>query len=317
MKKQLTIIIISALLILCSYISKAQEYEYVPFPDSGAIWSEIYFPPVLGEEEPSLERFALSGEDTIINSLSYKKLYLFYDTVFNINTATYFGGIREDSMKRVYFKSDTTLHDFKPDNYHHREIILYDFWLNIGDTIGYLIDSLDYNWGWSMNLIVQEIDTIQIGNSLRKLYHFENYTWVKWIEGIGNNRGLLFTSGDLPFNGIYGDLICFKQNDEILYFNDNYNECMPLISGIPINKNESFQIKVFPNPSAQNINISFPSNETGRISIYKADGEKIFETYINYTKELEINLTGINKGLYLLVFKNVDNNIFSSKLIIN
>ncbi|NOZ45872.1 MAG: hypothetical protein GXO79_03730, partial [Chlorobi bacterium] len=45
MKNHLSIIILSILFVLCSNIGKTQEYKYVPFPDSGAIWSEIYYPP--------------------------------------------------------------------------------------------------------------------------------------------------------------------------------------------------------------------------------------------------------------------------------
>ncbi|NOZ47908.1 MAG: T9SS type A sorting domain-containing protein [Chlorobi bacterium] len=215
-------------------------------------------------------------------------------------------------MKRVYFKGDTILHEFKPVSYwfYVEELLLYDFSKNVGDTIYFGNPPTNY-----VESVIENIDTIQIDNTLRKVYHFKNYSWVEWIEGIGNTRGLLFTSGDLPSNGIWGNLICFKQNDEILYFNNGFDECMPTISGIPINK--TFQIYVFPNPSAKNINISFPTNETGTLAIYNIDGKKVFENKIYNSKEFEINLSNIAQGMYLLVFKNKDNKIFSNKLIIN
>jgi len=157
---------------------------------------------------------------------------LFYDTVFNKNNATYFGGIREDSLKRVYFKGEIGLHRFKPtpewDGF--EEIILYDFSLGIGDTINSSKDSLFYNWHYYDTLVIYDIDTIHIGNTLRKVYYFEKYYWVSWIEGIGNTRGLLFTSGDIPNSGLYGNLICFKQNNEVLYL--NARDCMPPITSI-------------------------------------------------------------------------------------
>ena len=108
---------ITALVIGLPFLSFAQEYQYVPFLDSGAIWSEVYFPKS-GELDPVkqiFERFTLSGEDTLINATSYKKLYLFYDSVFNLKTATYVGGIREDYQKRVYYIGDT-IHWLKPYN---------------------------------------------------------------------------------------------------------------------------------------------------------------------------------------------------------
>ena len=223
----------------------AQEYSYVSFPDSGAIWSEVYCPSMSSGLGPILERFALPGEDTVINSLVYKKLFIFYDTVFNRENAIYVGGIREDSLKRVYFKGDTIIHEYKPmiDFYDYEEVLFFDFSVNIGDTIQN-INCRPYD----DRLIVQDIDTIEIGNLLRKRIYFWPYTWVIWIEGIGNVRGLLFTSGDVPTNGLYNDLICFKQNDTILYFNEDYSDCIPVITGASNKESVSSDITVYPNP---------------------------------------------------------------------
>ncbi|MFC2138538.1 hypothetical protein ACFLTE_10215, partial [Bacteroidota bacterium] len=127
---------ISILLLLISFNIYSQEYQYVPFPTENAIWSEIYYFPVF-TEPPVYERFALSGEDTIIENITYKKLYIFYDTIFDVNNATCIGGIREDSAKRIYYKSDNYVHEDKPMKtyYPGEEQLLYDFNLNVGDTL--------------------------------------------------------------------------------------------------------------------------------------------------------------------------------------
>ena len=262
--------------ILCA---NAQEYKYVSFPDSGAIWSEVYYPPIFSFEDPSIERFALSGEDTVINNNSYKKLYLFYDTVFRKENAICIGGIREDSLRRVYYIGDTVLHDFKPFLLNSgEELLLYDFSLNEGDTlkIG--------NFFPEVELIVKTIDTISIGNTYRKIFHFENIWWVKWIEGIGNTKGLLFTSGDLPTNGTDGDLICFKQNNTILYFNDYYDHCMPLIMGNKVIEKNISSIKTYPNPVTNGI-IHFDLGDIhpASIEIYDCLGHVI--DYIHWIGE--------------------------------
>src|SRR5574344_1887183 len=93
----------------------AQEYQYIPFPDSGAVWSEVYSP-ARGECDTVVqiyERFALSGEDTLINNFTYRKLYIFYDSIFDKNNATSIGGIREDSLKRIYY-SGNIVRESKP-----------------------------------------------------------------------------------------------------------------------------------------------------------------------------------------------------------
>ena len=131
-------IIIFLFAITVSQVALSQEYEYVPFPDSGAVWSELYqFPESYWGDtaiaHPIYERFAVNGEDTIINEISYKKLFIFFDTVFNKSDATCVGGIREDENKRVYFKGDAIIHNFKPmiDYYDYDEIMLFDFSLNV------------------------------------------------------------------------------------------------------------------------------------------------------------------------------------------
>jgi len=94
-------------ILLLPLVAFSQDYKYIHFPDSGAIWSEIYQPPInpdLTWPDPIYERFALNGEDTVINDTAYKKLYIFYDTTFNKNTATYIGGIREDSSKKIFIE---------------------------------------------------------------------------------------------------------------------------------------------------------------------------------------------------------------------
>lgn len=233
---------------------RAQEYKYIPFPDSGAIWSEMYYPPIFSGENPNYERFAVSGEDTVVNGTVYKKLYQFYDTIFIRSRATYIGGIREDDTKKVYY-CGSEIHFLKPsfaaiiqnDGNVGDELLLYDFSLNIGDTLknGNLTVPDEF-------LVVSDIDTINAGNSYRKMFHFEPIWWVKWIEGIGSIKGLLFTSGDLPTNGLDNDLICFRKNDSILYFNGFYDDCIPLIAGIETDKKNLSGIEIYPNPTHDN-----------------------------------------------------------------
>jgi len=270
-----TVISVIGLTFLLPVFSLAQQYRYVPFPDSGAIWSERYQSDDLGNV---YERFALSGEDTVIDNKMYKKLYIFYDTVFNRSNASCIGGIREDSLKRIYYRGKT-IHRLKPSYINMQvgaEMLLYDFLLNIGDTSR--TDNLTLG---DENLVVKDIDTILIGNTLRKKYSFTfedvNYPiFVQWIEGIGNLRGLLFSSGDLPTGGENGYLICFKQNDTILYFNDAYDDCMPVIQGVQTKEN-AHTIRVFPNPAGHSVSLSFERAISQRVDffLYDASGRKV------------------------------------------
>ncbi|MBN2164915.1 MAG: T9SS type A sorting domain-containing protein [Marinilabiliaceae bacterium] len=296
--------ILLTLIILIPISLFSQEYEYVPFPDSGAIWSEVYQPPINSDLtwlEPIYERFALNGEDTVINDTVYKKLYIFYDTTFNKNTATYIGGIREDENKRVYYKGDTIIHDFKPmvDFHNYEEILLFDFSVSIGDTIW------EGNYPEGVFQIVSNIDTIQIEGGWRRRIHFQNYYWVKWIEGIGSTKGLLFTSGDLPTNGLDNNLICLIQGNEIKYFNNNYNDCIPIITGIETYQNNNSAINVYPNPVVNNcLTFQFGNCLVSNLKIFDCKGNSLGMYEVGGQAEYILKTEKYQPGVYFYIATN-------------
>ena len=231
MKKIILTINIS-LLSISSFAQK--EYKYVPFPTSDAIWSEVYYFHDDGyfhddseDRSPAYERFAVNGEDTIINGISYKKIYMFLNTEFDKNTASYIGALREDEQKRIWLKMDKSIHLYKPRLFSNaEEILLYDFSVKEGDTI----KSEYFNIAGG-DVVVEKIDTIKIGNTYRKKIKIKTDQWInlEWIEGIGSLYGLFFAShlktptGDIPKNVLIG----FKHQNEILYFNDAYPSFYP------------------------------------------------------------------------------------------
>jgi len=274
--------------------AQEEEYQYTPFPDSNVIWSEYYEPEFGSEEDPYYHAFALFDEDTIINSIQYHKLFNLYDTVLNREKAEYVGGIREDSMQRIYFKgrsidwlmpSDIVMND-------KEEVLLYDFSLKQGDTL--------YGGNFALNddfLVVTDIDTILIHGEPRKKYHFQ-YDWQKWIEGIGNLRGLLFTTGDIPTNGIFNTLICLKHEGKQEYFNSRFDKCFPgLLTGTRKELSEG-SARVYPNPAGETI--YFERLEGYKIlSIYTSAGEKIECREIERNHDISLSVNSYLPGMYI------------------
>ena len=276
----------------------AQKYEYVPFPDSGAVWSEMYT-----SEKTGLvyERFALSGEDTVINDISYKKLYIFYDKTFDKTNAKFVGGIREDEHKRVYFKGDSLIHHYKPFWVREPpvdEMLLYDFSRGIGDTIMF-----DLNNG--IFLCVKSIDTVQIGDRQRKVFKFE-YTGASWIEGIGNTRGLLFSSFSLSTGTGHGDLICFLQNNTVQYHNDYYDDCFPNRLSVD-NIQANLNVTVSMNRSEKLIQFKWGNCKITKIELFNIQGTLV--NVLNVTKdstEANCPTAEIQSGIY--IFRATDSN---------
>jgi hypothetical protein len=291
MKKQL---LFFAILIGLPSLSFAQKYQYVPFPNSGAVWSEVYYQ-AREEGEPSksiYERFTISGEDTVISETTYKKLYIFYDSIFNKDNATCIGGIREDSLKRIYYFGDA-LHFLKP-LYANKEILLFDFSLEIGDTI----------WGDRHTnvygrLIVEDIDTIQIGNTLRKKFYF-NYLWVEWTEGIGSNSGILFAASDIPTGSSYpsNTLVCFLQNTTVLYQSIYFEDCFPTLTGIETYKTDS-DMKVYPNPvTGTSIRLEWGNSTIETIELFNYRGALIGTFNVAGETMLEYPAGKMQSGIY-------------------
>ena len=255
----------------------------------------------------------MNGEDTIINDIIYKKVFIFHDTVFKKSEATYIGGIRQDLNKRVYYKGDTTIHDFKPMSilYNYDEIVLFDFSVNVGDTIENINCNRDMD-----HLVVSKIDTVLINNTLRKRISFNPMSWVKWIEGIGSIKGLLFTSGDLPTNGLDNDLICFKQNNKILYFNNSFSECFPELTGNEIKTHDYPTVKVYPNPGYNKINFSFGEQQIELLRIIDCTGQICGDFKISRQSEFLLSTEKYQPGIYLYTATNTDGMITSGKFVI-
>ncbi len=299
--KTISIGIVSMFMFQCLL---AQEYKYVPFPDSNVIWSEEY---TYTDAPPEYERFALNGEDTVINEKNYKKLYIFYDTVFNKKNARCIGGIREDSAKRIYYTGEY-IHSLKPVSF-SVEILLYDFSLGVNDTLW------NGNFDPPEYLVVSDIDTIQIDNTLRKEYSFYDYFWVKWIEGIGNINGLLFTSGDLPTGGCNNNLLCFKQNDTILYLNGS--ECMPFISDIKKNTINASKIKIYPNPVNDGLmQFDFGKIEIQDINIMNCKGDIIEIIDVKGKTSASFYTNNYLSGIYLYTAIDKDGKKYSGKFVV-
>ena len=151
--------------VFCSFKSICQSYT--PFPDSNAVWKIVYktYPPgPMPSYEFHFDQFI--GGDTIINSTLYNKLYeLDYDPNCSLNTygPYYVGCFRNDiPEKRVYFIKKTQ----------SEELLLYDFSLNIGDTVPQTYINFSYPY-----LIVEDIDSVMVGSSYRKRFTYPRSRW--------------------------------------------------------------------------------------------------------------------------------------------
>ena len=181
------------------------------------------------------------------------------------------------------------------------EKLLYDFDLQVGDTL-----PLSYN-NYDNQVTVDSITTIQIGNEVRKVFHFtqqnQAYQINKIIEGVGHNWG---------FIGIMQPFEFFELNLEGYAINDTVYYPYPdapcgLDVGLP-ELPETVQLNAYPNPANAAIVI-----ETGTLnSIRKCD---VFDVYGNKCsverKEMEagsilLDLSAVSPGIYIVSLVDSD-----------
>lgn len=293
MKKTLALIVMQfALIISLSLKAQTQSYEYIPIVKEGLqIWTTDQ---KYGQynEQYRYERLALTEEDTIINGENYKKIYSFTEREFDIETATFVCGIRENENKQVFVAS-----------YHNQqEFLLYDFSLTEGDSI--LAES---NGEYDLYFNVTDVDTIDYnGVERRKItLQFYNYAWVTWIEGIGNIEGLLmdwrsYTMAMDPMPNVR--LRCYEHNEECLYsdfsFDESIDDCYTsLYTGLEENETQN-NILLYPNPAKERIyiNTSIPIK---KITICNFLGQEI-QKYNNLETTSSINISGLNEGVYFV-----------------
>ena len=280
MKTLITIIV----LLFFSTLSFSQEY--FTFPQSNALWNYK----IVGSMVPPYEWTVIDslGEEISIGALQYIKIYREEHVV---------GAIREDTiLKKIYF------HNFSD------EIVLYDFALEVGDTI-YYTTNLFYILNYYK--IVDSIDSISINGKYRKRWHLTNslYGMIDiWIEGIGSvyRYGLLYPNDpDIVLDGSTPYFGCFT-HDSTIYINENACisscPCSWWIVNVNDFSNKTTGITVFPNPFFENLTMESPSEHIDiiNIQIYNTIGSLLVNTTLFPNEKIMLDVSSLPNGIYIL-----------------
>jgi hypothetical protein len=248
--------------------------------------------------------------DTTIGSYTYKKMIHhglnsfmapFPNPNINCNPAVSFSSpyafIRQDNLK-LYMR----------EIYEQNDTLLYDFDLQIGDTL-----PMSFN-NSANNITVSSISALQVGTETRKVFHLNQGAPLQndsLIEGIGHVGGLIG-----PFNPFeYSEeLVCFALNTTIYY--QNMGLTCDLNVGV-VEIAPKFEIAIFPNPTMGNLTIQTEhSSEIKSIEAINLLGnEVILDFSIQGEKEVDVKLHELNNGFYTIRVMNTLDQIFMYKVI--
>ena len=163
------------------------------------------------------------------------------------------------------------------------EGLVYDFTVNIGDTV-----IVDNPFGFMLlEATIINIDSVFIepANEYRKritLFEYENFGFEEqWVEGIGSVAGITQSGWDMTVitGGNDFTLLCYYQEDEIWYKTDLYSLCFYPIVAVPLNNQKADKITLFPNPvkECSYLILDYANKQNLTIKIFNSSGNLVAE----------------------------------------
>ena len=236
--------------------------------------------------------------DTIIDSVDYKKVYLYAGQDFD--NKQYYTAIRSDTNKKVYV-------------YFDREYLLYDFdfvegkkvLIDLPDSILHPFYPYDPFSPYDSSVAVfefVEVDSVFIFGKMRKRAwvvnpYIERGSLTYWIEGVGSSQGLFYNN---LFYGKTNTLAFTKRLEE---FSDTMVEyvCADYLTSIIELDEVEFQIAPNPTGTFTKISLEAPLASAASIRIFNNQGVLIQEEEIEAgSSQLELSFSSQSQGLYLI-----------------
>ncbi len=299
---------ITILLFLFTCQTFVFSQDYSPLVKEGATWIMYY-------DDDGADYWALRIEDdTIINDLTYRKLYkydlgseltfpLTYPIAFQ-NQKSFSGLLREDSdTKKVYgILEMNTWNSFLSEEcdifmvYNYgAELEIFDFNKTVGDVFD------------DCHLDDNEVGTEITTDTIIDIYGEErrvliNHYGLKFIEGVGYDDGL-FQSAHTWVHAGWG----FGM---IKYCNQNGSDCQLITNTKEITNN--YNLQIYPNPTSSIFNISI-NGDVRRIEIFDVLGNKLDVIELGKHK-YQVNDSKLN-GVFYAKFHLKNNNILTQKLL--
>jgi hypothetical protein len=343
---KILLLILTGLSLSCSIF--AQAYQYHPFvlPSKWVLQDHLQYHPsfsVASDESVFVETLI---RDSIINNNTYSLIasydawrrvyavihptiydYFYYDLMGQNNKVL--GGIREDSLKRVYYYNmEGTFNNPSFDSLFLQEVLLFDFSLGIGDSI--LRTALISGEVANYYMHVTAIDSVLLDDlTYRKRMYLKGYysnvllsdsVSYQWIEGIGvaesSNSNTALVSSKV---GILGGLTLmyktsvsppyltptircfFEQNIHLLGSNLVYCDSLPSYLQLAKLTNHSVNIQIQPNPFRHQAKILVDGVDcnTLRIQIFDLTGRAVEQFEVPYSHELIIQRNSLEAGIYV------------------
>lgn len=280
----------SCLLFLLNVYGQTNVYK--PFPQKNAIWTNRYgaidFNNVLQWEAPV--HYCMEKGDTLINSITYSKV--------NFCGGAYQGALRDNNGKIYYIPADSL-----------RELLIYDFTLKTGDSVSvYCIPGGKTYPFRAYKYDHVKVDSTIINGAYRKTINLNN--GYKWIEGIGNNKGL-FVESWINVSGWATELMCMSESNTTLFPSYSPGPCS-LTVGVD-EMPSTGTLSLFPNPTAGIFQLQIEKEPIKTIELIDVFG-KIVTTRSCWDKVTEVDISSLATGMYVVRITDLRGDIQMKKV---
>ena len=234
--------------------------------------------------------------DTIINTVSYKKMYR---TTNKGKKWDEFGYFRQKDAKVYYIAKNET-----------DEKLAYDFSTNMEcriksnhDDISLASDSTIINnvkkarWGFYHIMHCENVEYGEPCEPLDNKYYYIDII----LEDVGSIFSptfdtLFFCSGTYAGCQFITSLLCVQKGNDVIWHNPNYEDCY--YERTAINNTANQQIQISPNPVKDKLTLTLSQAEN-EIKIFDLQGKLLLQQNVGFSAE--INVSMLQTGTYVLV----------------
>jgi hypothetical protein len=248
--------------------------------------------------------------------------YLNYTEIFKIEKDTVINGKLCKKVVKSTDSSSTALYNFAYYMYedtltkkiytldnNFNQKLYFDFSVSAGDTL--ILYCPYHNLINCDTFYVTQTDTFNIGGIYRKrvssIYKIGGLSIQAhdWYEGIGTLLGLHY-GGYPPYVGELMKLLCFKNNNQLIFENTGSYNCY--YTNVGIDETELLQFAIYPNPATDYIAIECNFESVGnnlRLQITDAMGKTVLEKELTAAKDQQIIVVkDFAKGNYICIIYN-------------
>lgn len=244
------------------------------------------------------EIFKIQG-DSIVEGTTYSKIWVSYDSLVSLQ---FMGLLREAGNMVYYMQPNLT------------EGVLYDFNLQVGETA--MVRNY-FCYEQDIPVTVVSIDTVEYFGVERRQWLLQSEEFYDtWVEGIGSLSGPLYTMYNYCVACPVWELLCYHENDLLLYRMPYATTCYQTSVGID-EPASGTHIFVAPNPVKRGDNFTLKtSGSIGTIKIFNSSG-KLVRSFLNTNEPtITISTEELAPGIYFITTTTSDNSRSVTKLVV-